>query len=50
MTTITHLGERLAEEELVTLLDEVSDGKGVLERVTRSETLVSLKVSLSGTH
>jgi hypothetical protein len=39
---MTHLGERLAEEELVALLDKVSNGKGVLERVTGSEALVSL--------
>jgi hypothetical protein len=39
----TYLGERLAKEDLVTLLDEVSDGKGVLDDVTGCEALVGLK-------
>ena len=30
----SYLGERLAEEDLMTLLDKVSDGKGVLEDIT----------------
>jgi hypothetical protein len=30
----SYLGERLAEEDLVTLLDKVSDGEGILEDVT----------------
>ena len=30
----SYLGERLAEEDLVTLLDKVSDGKSVLENIT----------------
>lgn len=37
----THvLGEGLRERNLVALLDEVSDGKGVTSRVAGSETLV----------
>jgi len=31
---LSYLGERLAEEDLVTLLDKVSDGKSVFENVT----------------
>ena len=34
------LGKRLAEEDLVALLDKVPDGKGVFEDITRGETLV----------
>jgi len=30
----SYLGERLAEENLVALLDKVSDGKSVLENIT----------------
>jgi hypothetical protein len=30
----SYLGERLAEEDLVALLDKVSDGKSVLENIT----------------
>jgi hypothetical protein len=41
-----YLGERLAEENLVALLDEVSDGKGVLEDITGSESLVCLAISI----
>jgi len=29
-----YLGERLAEEDLVALLDEVSDGESILEDIT----------------
>lgn len=36
-----HFGERLAEDDLVTLLNKVSYGKSVTDDVTRSETLVS---------
>lgn len=39
----TYLGERLTQQELVTLLDEISDGESVLERVTRGKALVSLQ-------
>jgi len=42
-----HLGERLAEKDLVALFDKVSDGKGVLENITRGESLVCLFVSLA---
>ena len=41
----TYLGERLAEKDLVALLDKVSDGKGVLEDITGGESLVCLSVS-----
>jgi hypothetical protein len=30
----SYLGERLAEEDLVALLDKVSDGESVLEDIT----------------
>jgi hypothetical protein len=41
----TNLGERLAEKELVALLNKVSDGKRVLEDITRREALVSLNAA-----
>lgn len=37
----THLGERLTEDDLVTLLNKVSYGKSVTDNVARCETLVS---------
>lgn len=39
------LGERLAEQELVALLNKVSERKGVFEDVSRREALVRLRVS-----
>jgi hypothetical protein len=39
--TKTHLGETLAKQNVVSLLDKVPDGKGILQRITRGETLVS---------
>ena len=42
---LIYLGEGLAEEDLVALLDEVSDGEGVLEDVSGGESLVCLVVS-----
>lgn len=43
----TYLGERLTQQELVTLLDEISDGESVLERVTRGKALVGLQSIVS---
>jgi hypothetical protein len=43
--SLAYLGERLAEHDLVTLLDKVSDGKSVSLNVARGETLVCLTVS-----
>jgi len=40
--SLAHLGERLAEQDLVSLLDKVSDRKGVLYNITRSKALVCL--------
>ena len=40
-----YLGERLTEQDLVSLLDKVSDGIGVFEDITRCEALVRLIVS-----
>lgn len=38
---MSDLGERLTEDDLVTLLNKVSYGKSITDNVTRSETLVS---------
>lgn len=37
---MSDLGERLTEDDLVTLLNKVSYGKRITDNVTRSETLV----------
>jgi hypothetical protein len=41
----TYLGERLAEHDLMTLSNEVSDGERISLNVSRSESLVCLLVS-----
>lgn len=43
----TDLGKRLTKQELVTLLDEISDGESVLECVTRGKALVGLQAVVS---
>jgi hypothetical protein len=44
------LGERLAEDDLVSLLDKVSYGKCISLGITRSETLVCLLSALLHLH
>lgn len=39
----THLCERLAQDDLVSLLDKVADSERVIVGVARSETLVGLE-------
>lgn len=43
----TDLGKRLTKQELVTLLNEISDGESVLECVTRGKALVGLQAVVS---
>jgi hypothetical protein len=42
---VTYLGERLAEHDLVTFSNKVSDGEGISLNVSRGESLVCLLVS-----
>lgn len=44
MEKIAHLGERLAQDDLVTLLDEIPGCKGITDQIARCEALVCLKV------